>query len=84
MPAVLLVPPLDKFQTLFETTFEMERMETQSTDLTATEGGPTRERLIEVAERLFAERGFAATSVRHITAEARIDPTSFLTCCDRR
>jgi AcrR family transcriptional regulator len=32
--------------------------------------GPTRERLIEVAERLFAEGGFAGTSVRQITAEA--------------
>jgi AcrR family transcriptional regulator len=32
--------------------------------------GPTRERLIEVAERLFSEGGFTATSVRHITAEA--------------
>jgi AcrR family transcriptional regulator len=34
------------------------------------EGGPTRERLIEVAERLFAAGGFDATSVRHITAAA--------------
>jgi AcrR family transcriptional regulator len=34
------------------------------------EGGPTRERLIEVAERLFAETGFGGTSVRHITAAA--------------
>jgi AcrR family transcriptional regulator len=34
------------------------------------EGGPTRERLIEVAERLFAEGGFDGTSVRHITAAA--------------
>lgn len=32
--------------------------------------GPTRERLIEVAERLFAETGFGGTSVRHITAAA--------------
>lgn len=48
----------------------MERTETHGPELMATEGGPTRERLIEVAERLFAERGFTATSVRHITAEA--------------
>ena len=34
------------------------------------EGGPTRERLLETAERLFAEKGFDATSVRVITAEA--------------
>lgn len=33
-------------------------------------GGPTRERLLETAERLFAEKGFDATSVRAITAEA--------------
>jgi TetR/AcrR family transcriptional regulator, regulator of cefoperazone and chloramphenicol sensitivity len=32
--------------------------------------GPTRERLLDVAERLFSERGFAATSVRNITADA--------------
>ncbi len=37
---------------------------------TQAEGGPTRERLIEVAERLFAEGGFDRTSVRHITAAA--------------
>ena len=37
---------------------------------THAEGGPTRERLIEVAERLFAEGGFDGTSVRHITAAA--------------
>lgn len=48
----------------------MERTETDGTELSAGEAGPTRERLIEVAERLFSERGFAATSVRHITAEA--------------
>lgn len=48
----------------------MENTETHGTELTATEGGPTRERLIEVAERLFSEHSFAATSVRHITAEA--------------
>jgi AcrR family transcriptional regulator len=48
----------------------MERAESPTHELTSGEGGPTRERLIEVAERLFAERGFGATSVRHITAEA--------------
>lgn len=32
--------------------------------------GPTRERLLETAERLFAEKGFDGTSVRAITAEA--------------
>ena len=31
----------------------------------------TRARLLDAAERLFAARGFRATSVRHITAEAR-------------
>jgi AcrR family transcriptional regulator len=48
----------------------MERTETHGTELREAEAGPTRERLIEVAERLFSERGFAATSVRHITAAA--------------
>jgi AcrR family transcriptional regulator len=33
-------------------------------------GAQTRERLLDAAERLFAENGFAATSVRDITAEA--------------
>lgn len=33
-------------------------------------GGQTRERLLDVAERLFASRGFAATSVRRITRDA--------------
>jgi len=33
-------------------------------------GARTRERLLDVAERLFARRGYAATSVRQITAEA--------------
>ncbi|MCU0254575.1 MAG: TetR/AcrR family transcriptional regulator [Acidobacteria bacterium] len=33
-------------------------------------GASTEERLLAAAERLFAERGFAATSVRDITAEA--------------
>jgi AcrR family transcriptional regulator len=53
----------------------MERTATprgiQATETAASEGGgPTRERLLDVAERLFAERGFGATSVRGITAEA--------------
>jgi AcrR family transcriptional regulator len=33
-------------------------------------GAQTRERLLDAAERLFAEKGFAATSVRDITAAA--------------
>lgn len=33
-------------------------------------GGHTRERLLDVAEKLFASRGFAATSVRRLTREA--------------
>jgi hypothetical protein len=48
----------------------MEKTEIHGTELAAGEGGPTPERLIEVAERLFSEHGFAATSVRHITAAA--------------
>jgi len=34
-------------------------------------GARTRKRLLDTAERLFAERGFVATSVRDITARAR-------------
>lgn len=41
-----------------------------ATETLATEHNATRERLLDVAERLFAERGFAATSVRAITAAA--------------
>jgi TetR/AcrR family transcriptional regulator, regulator of cefoperazone and chloramphenicol sensitivity len=36
----------------------------------------TRERLLEAAERLFAARGFRATSVRALTAEARCNVAS--------
>ena len=36
----------------------------------------TRERLLEAAERLFAERGFRATSVRALTSEARCNVAS--------
>src|SRR4051794_28586186 len=42
-------PPLDKFQTVFETMFVIERTATHGTELSAAEGGPTRERLLEVA-----------------------------------
>ncbi|MFH1177807.1 MAG: CerR family C-terminal domain-containing protein [Acidobacteriota bacterium] len=38
--------------------------------ITTDEGAGTRSRLLDAAERLFAERGFAATSVREITAAA--------------
>ncbi len=33
----------------------------------------TREKILETAERLFAERGFEATSLRHITTEAGVN-----------
>lgn len=36
-------------------------------------GRATRERILDAAERLFAERGFAGTSHREITAEARVN-----------
>ncbi len=34
---------------------------------------PTRERILDAAERLFGERGFAETSLREITARARVN-----------
>jgi TetR/AcrR family transcriptional regulator, regulator of cefoperazone and chloramphenicol sensitivity len=34
-------------------------------------GAQTRERLLDAAERLFGQRGYAGTSVRHVTAAAR-------------
>ena len=33
----------------------------------------TKERILDAAERLFAERGFAATSLRSITAAAGVN-----------
>ena len=33
----------------------------------------TKERILDVAERLFADRGFAATSTRDITGEASVN-----------
>ncbi len=39
-------------------------------DTTTSGGDPTRERLLDSAERLFARHGFAATSVRDLTREA--------------
>jgi len=38
-----------------------------------TEAPSTKERILDAAERLFAERGFAATSLRTITAAARVN-----------
>ena len=35
--------------------------------------GETRERILDVAERLFADSGFASTSLRDITAEAGVN-----------
>jgi AcrR family transcriptional regulator len=39
----------------------------------AVPGQATRERILDAAERLFAEHGFAGTSHRQITAEARVN-----------
>ena len=36
-------------------------------------GPDTKDRILDVAERLFATRGFAATSLRDITSEARVN-----------
>ena len=36
----------------------------------------TRDRILDVAERMFGERGFAATSLREITAEAGVNVAS--------
>ena len=36
----------------------------------------TKERLLDVAERLFADFGYRATSLRHITSEARVNLAS--------
>lgn len=41
--------------------------------MTVTESISTKERILEAAERLFAEQGFAGTSLRSITAEAGVN-----------
>ena len=64
--------PLTEIKRCFKLRF-MERTATPrgiQAETASEVGGPTRERLLDVAERLFAERGFGATSVRGITAEA--------------
>jgi AcrR family transcriptional regulator len=59
---------------LFDTVSRLGESVTASTvqhNLSQAEvGAQTRERLLDAAERLFAEKGFAATSVRDITAAA--------------
>lgn len=42
----------------------------QRRDVGSESGAQTRERLLDAAETMFASRGFAATSVRHVTKEA--------------
>ncbi|HPW55441.1 MAG TPA: CerR family C-terminal domain-containing protein [Thermoanaerobaculaceae bacterium] len=49
----------------------------QRPDTGVDSGGQTRERLLDVAERLFASRGFAATSVRRITRDAACNLAAF-------
>ncbi len=36
-------------------------------------GTPTQQRILDAAERLFAEHGFGATSLRHITTRAQVN-----------
>ena len=43
---------------------------------TPPEAGATRERILDVAEALFASRGFAGTAVRDIAREAELTPAS--------
>jgi AcrR family transcriptional regulator len=50
----------------FEQWFENTRVMTRPSEI-------TRERLLKAAERLFAERGYEATSVRAIVAKARVN-----------
>ncbi len=38
--------------------------------------GDTKERILDVAERLFADRGFPATSLRYLTSEAKVNIAS--------
>jgi AcrR family transcriptional regulator len=38
-----------------------------------TASGETKDRILDAAERLFADQGFAATSLRQITADARVN-----------
>ena len=51
-------------------------MGNQANTSTAERPVGTREAILDAAERLFAERGFAGTSVRHIVRESDISPPS--------
>jgi len=53
-----------------------DRSMTHATPSEARGNDPTRERLLEAAERLFAERGYDGTSVREITQAARCNIAS--------
>jgi len=46
----------------------------QAKDAAHCPGRDTRERVLDAAERCFAERGFDAISIRQIAREADVDP----------
>lgn len=57
---------------MIQTLFEASRSEGAGGEARA-RAAATRERILDAAERLFAERGFAGTSLRDITSEARVN-----------
>ncbi len=60
-----------------EATFAVnERLFTMTTAQLSPAAGPTRERILDVSEVLFAERGLAGTSVRDISARVGVTPGS--------
>ncbi len=60
-----------------EATFAVnERSFTMTVAQLTPAAGPTRERILDVAEALFAERGLAGTSVRDISARVGVTPGS--------
>src|ERR1700710_739951 len=65
-------PALDRAEPAFQTVFEMITTSVAPLPFpsVANSSVPTRERLLEVAERRFAEHGYTDTSVRDITAGA--------------
>ncbi len=58
---------------MIETSYESEAGWEAQEGAAAGPGGATRERILDAAERLFAEHGFAGTSHRQITAEAQVN-----------